>query len=357
MPNKSLLSDKPGYPSTGFALVLVLWVLSLMILMAGSFAKGMRREIVITDGMKSNAQALVLAESALAIAEYHIILAEQAANNVDGKQYEGDKWRMDGSLYQINYQHADNRNLRDYVRVRLFAETGKVDLNFADPKVLQALLKRAPISDDNKIDPLVRVSKLVGAITDWHDDDDILSHDGAEKNDYQSAGLPYRPPNRPFQTVEELQLVLGMDAKTYQWLEPHVTVYAGQDKPDKNLSAELLRLLPGLDNDAIQGFLRARFDTARTGKPLNFPLASEYINTADTGDVVISGAFTVVAEAKLADGSRAAISAVVTRQDVDPVSPFQVVKWQRNYTNETSLFDRKMGDLVVAEYNQPQFYE
>ncbi|MGZ5056362.1 MAG: type II secretion system protein GspK, partial [Methylobacter sp.] len=97
--------------SGGFALVLVLWVLSLMTIMAGSFALSMRREAGTVAGSSSNAQAVAIAESGLAIAELMLM-------NPDQQQ----RWRTDGSIYQINY--ADST-----VRIRLLSEAGKVDLN------------------------------------------------------------------------------------------------------------------------------------------------------------------------------------------------------------------------------------
>ncbi len=91
----------------GFALVLVLWVLSLLTIMAGSFALSMRREAAIVTGSSNNAQAMAVAESGLAIAELMLM-------NPDQQQ----RWRTDGSIYQIDY--ADSK-----VRIRLLSEAGK----------------------------------------------------------------------------------------------------------------------------------------------------------------------------------------------------------------------------------------
>ena len=50
-----------------FALVLVLWVLSLLTIMAGSFALTMRRESTIVAGIKDNAGAAAVAEAGIAV--------------------------------------------------------------------------------------------------------------------------------------------------------------------------------------------------------------------------------------------------------------------------------------------------
>ena len=47
----------------GMAMVLVLWVLSLLTIMAGSFVPTIRRETAIIAGLKNNAEAMATAES------------------------------------------------------------------------------------------------------------------------------------------------------------------------------------------------------------------------------------------------------------------------------------------------------
>jgi general secretion pathway protein K len=163
--------------------------------------------------------------------------------------------------------------------------------------------------------------------------------------------LQYQPRNKGFQTIEELQMVLGMDAETFQWMEPLITVYSGQAQVDKNATREVLSIIPGVDSAVIQQFLLARLDSAKSGRPLLFPLSSPYINATE----VQGGAVSIIAEAKLPDGSRAAVAALVMKSEIDPVTPFQVLKWQRSYANEISLFSMAMNELLVAQYNEPQF--
>jgi len=65
------------------------------------------------------------------------------------------------------------------------------------------------------------------------------------KKEYQEAGLKYHPRNKSFQAVEELQLILGMDTATFEWIEPLVTVYSGQQKVNlQQASKAVLQLLP-----------------------------------------------------------------------------------------------------------------
>ena len=153
----------------GMALVIVLWVLSLLTIMAGSFALSMRREASIVAGVKSNAQAIAIAESGIAIAEMMLLNTDPAK-----------RWRADGNIYQIDAE--DSR-----VRIRILSESGKIDLNAADEKALEALMTHAPINENSKEDPVEHAAKLTGAILDWRDADDLIHINGAEKK-----GIPGR---------------------------------------------------------------------------------------------------------------------------------------------------------------------
>ncbi|TAN70865.1 MAG: general secretion pathway protein GspK [Methylobacter sp.] len=331
----------------GFALVLVLWVLSLLTIMAGSFALSMRREAAIVTGSRSNAQAMAVAESGLAVAELMLMYPDQRQ-----------RWRTDGSIYQIDYA-------TDKVRVRLLSETGKIDLNSADQTLLQGLMAYAPVDDKLQ-------AKLVGAILDWRDEDDLIHIEGAEKNEYKDAGLSYQPRNKPFQSIEELQLVLGIDEQLFKWLENRVTVYSGQSTVDLTQAAkEVLLVLPGMDAKgmdpkSIDQYIAARRENAINGLPAppfgasaasQSGMSSAIENTPETAvnDGAPQGVTTVIAEALLEDGATAIIRALITKSDSPELSPFQVLKWQRNSVGDGSLFTDEKDELLVRQYAEPEF--
>ncbi|WP_333874305.1 general secretion pathway protein GspK [Methylobacter sp.] len=330
--------------SGGFALVLVLWVLSLLTIMAGSFALSMRREAGITAGSSSTAQAAAVAESGLAIAELMVMNPDQLQ-----------RWHTDGSIYQIDY--ADSK-----VRVRLLSETGKVDLNSADQDLLQGLMVHAPVDAELQ-------TKLVNAILDWRDGDDLVRIDGAEKEEYKDAGLSYQPRNKPFQSIEELQLVLGMNEQIFKWIESLVTIHSGQPKVDLAQAAkEVLYVLPGMDTGLVDEYIAARQESAINGLPapavpvlstlgtvsgqtgVSMPVTA--VNDATKQEVVM----TVITEALLDDGSTATIDALIKKSNSPTgMSPFQVLKWQRNVEVGGSLFIDEKDALLVRQYAEPEF--
>ena len=228
---------------TGLALILVLWVLSLLTIMAGSFALSMRREASIIAGIRNNAQAMAVAESGIALAEMMLL-------NPDPNK----RWRAEGNIYQINSGDAK-------VRVRLLSETGKIDINQADQTVLEGLMTYAPVDTEQQ-------TRLVNAILDWRDEDDLVRIEGAEKKEYKDAGLNYHPQNKPFQSIEELQLVLGMNETVFKWIEPLVTVYSGQKQVAmQEATKEVLQVIPGLDMELVDAYITARLESAINDLP------------------------------------------------------------------------------------------
>jgi general secretion pathway protein K len=318
----------------GFALVLVLWILSLLTIMAGSFALTMRREASVIDGIKSNAQAMAVAESGIALAEMMMLVPDETR-----------RWPADGSIYQIDYANAR-------VRVRLLSETGKIDLNKADEALLQALISQAPVDEGLR-------TGLVNAILDWRDEDDLVRMDGAEKAEYQNAGLSYRPRNKAFQSIEELQLVLGMNERIYNWLQDLITVYSGQSTVNLQLaSLEVLQVMPDMDEAVKEEYLQARRERAISALTPESPLNETNRPATPAGE---SGAVTIISEALLDDGSTAMINAIIKKADAgqqfpgQQSSPFQILKWQRNYASNISLFNDEMSELLVTEYAESQF--
>lgn len=343
--------------SEGFALVLVLWVLSLLTIMAGSFTLSMRREAGIVTGSSHNARAMAVAESGLAIAELMLM-------NPDQQQ----RWRTDGSIYQIDY--VDSK-----VRVQLVSETGKVDLNSADQTLLQGLMAYAPVEEALQ-------TKLANAIIDWRDADDLVHLEGAEKEEYKDAGLSYRPRNKPFQSIEELQLVLGMNEQLFTWLENRVTVYSGQPTVDlTQATKEVLQVLPDMDAELIDGYIAARRESAISGLPAPAFIAGGGGNAGSrsgtganqntmsgqksalesTSEIPANsgtdqkGVIMVITEALLDDGSMAMIKALIKKSDNTGASPFQVLKWQHNVAGDDSLFTNERDQLLVRQYAEPEF--
>ena len=328
-PVQRLAYHSNSFQQRGFALLLVLWILSLLTIMAGSFALTIRRESAIIAGLKDNAQATAVAESGIAIAQVMLL------NNDKTK-----RWVANGSIYSLNdWQQLGVENA--HVSLRIIDEKGKIDINKASQKLLASLMSFSPLTDER--DQL----RLVGAILDWRDQDDIPSNDGAEYEQYSQQGLNYGPRNKAFQSINELKLLIGMNDTVYNWLSPLVTVFSGQPKVDLRVATkDVLQVLPELDQSTINDFVMSRLENIKQGlPPPNLPL--DATGSAPPSGEQQLGTVTIIAEAFIDEGGSAVIKAVLRPNGIN--QPFQIFDWQRNTLATDSLFGDQIGVSTLHE--------
>jgi general secretion pathway protein K len=298
----------------GFALVILIWILSLLSLMAASFTQTIRREISISNGLKANSNALALAET-------WVMIAGLMLKNPNPQQ----RWIANGTIYQANLTKGD-------VRVRVFSETGKVDINTAKDELLHAVINYS-VKDINQ------QNALFDAIVDWRDADDDPHPNGAEVSQYKKIGLSYQPSNQPFQSLEELQLVLGMDEDIFNNMQALITVYAEKPEIDYGVaSEELLRaVLVEYQNKNIN-------DVA-----LENQLKNRQQNQSSNDEVVEnSEIYSLIVETRIDDNSTSVIETVIKPQNQQANI---ILDWRYGQKNK-SLFDDKFINQVVRVENE-----
>ena len=301
----------------GLALVLVLWVLVLLTIMAGSFAKTIKRETVVIASVRDLAKASALAEAGI---NYALLML----SHQDLEQ----RWQSHYSLYQIEF--ADS-----IIRVMISSEAGKVDINHAKSDILRGLFKNTPL-EENEVDA------LVFAIEDWRDSDNSPHpQGGAEKNEYQQAGLSYQPANKAFETLPELQLVLGMNADLYRQIEPLITVYSKNDQINPaNASRQVLLSFPDADAELVDNYLQQRLENTQN----HLPPPTFLGKIAKTQQ---NPMYSIMAQAKLDNGMTGGIIAIMRQGKGRHNLPFSMLEWKPLGTENTSLFDVSQDALVI----------
>ena len=89
---------------------------------------------------------------------------------------------------------------------------------------------------------------LVLSVLDWIDSDfDTRFPEGAEDDYYLSTEIPYRAANRPLQSISELRLIKGVDAKTWRILAPYVSALPA--RTGLNINTAQAPLLQALVDD------------------------------------------------------------------------------------------------------------
>lgn len=267
----------------GIALVIVLWVTALLGVIAASYTLSIRTETVLTRNWVESAQARASAEAGVRIA-----LLELLGSNAD--RYAG--WRADGTVHQATFNGSA-------LRIAIFDEGGKIDLNAAPGDLIDGLLRSIGVEDEER-------KRLVDAILDWRDEDQLRRDNGAEADDYAAAGLPYGPGDKHFSSVEELALVLGMNPALYRRLAGALTVYSGEAGINPAAAPrQVLLAVPGIDAVEMERYLQLRQQYAGDVPPPS-GLPGRYLSLRRT-----SGIFSVQVEAKTAGGATERLAVVV----------------------------------------------
>lgn len=327
----------------GVALILVLWVLSILMLMAGSFTLTMRRETAGVSGIKANAQAMAQVKAGISLAQAMMLQDDETK-----------RWRIDGSIYEIESENA-------ITRIRLLSETGKIDINSVTANLLHQVLIHAPLDSQAQLN-------LENAILDWRDDDETTRPFGAEKTEYHAAKLNYAPRNKPFRSLEELQMVRGMTADVFTWMQPIFTIYAaGQTEVALNLATrEVLNVLPDVDVNLLDAYFLARQQSIVHHAPLPViprmanatqAMAGDIETTTETEAAPDISVITVIVETHLDNDAQARAQVVMEKIDGANNLPFQILTWQNpsDTTNTSSLFSETMNSLVVTRYVEPEY--
>ncbi|MCG6898294.1 MAG: type II secretion system protein GspK [Thiocapsa sp.] len=224
----------------GIALVLVLWVLTLLTVMALGLTAAQRTETALSDNHVSAARFRALADAALAYTVLVFAMPPPEATDPEAAAWLPNgvprPWRIAGSDLQI----------------RVTNETSRIDLNQATPELLAALLVALGAED-------AVAESVAAAIVDWRDEDDLTLLNGAEDRDYRDAGRTIGAKDAPFVIAEELLQVIGMTPELYERLAPEVSV----DIDDANFeerfaSAAAVAALEGIPLDEAQARVAER---------------------------------------------------------------------------------------------------
>jgi general secretion pathway protein K len=167
----------------GSALLIVLWALTIVSAAVLGLAIYFQDSMEEEAGRSAAFRCGQLAESGLAVALHPEV---QPGDPVLNQQFPG-------------LQGFEARIVSEGSRININAVLQKPDLDF-----LWDLFTRWGLE-------LKEAQNLTDALADWIDADDLRRLNGAERQEYEAAGRPGSPRNRPFETVEELALVLGWD--------------------------------------------------------------------------------------------------------------------------------------------------
>jgi general secretion pathway protein K len=268
----------------GFALITVLWATMILAAVAAGIIAAGRTESRVTRTHLEMVQLDAVADAAINITILHLFDPSPPARPP-----------VDATPFTVEFAGH-------HVVVTVQDESGKIDLNLANGELLRRLLIVAGI-DTQAAQP------LVDKILDWREPGIGRRLNGAKAKEYDDAGILYGPRNAPFQSVEELQLVMGMTPMLYERIAPSLTVYSQTPWVDPAFAPrDVLAALAAMRGTSVATAVGAR-------------------GAGTSGGVLVGHAFTIRAEIKEAGRLRAARAAVI-RLSGFPRAPFGVYQWR-----------------------------
>jgi general secretion pathway protein K len=183
----------------GFALLIVLWTLPLLLLLVTQMVAIARSEALIAANLRSAIEPESRADGAIYAAAFHLLDRSEM------------HWEPDGTTHDLTVSGGT-------VLVRVTDEANKVNLNTASVDLLRALLMG--VGADR-----ATAGGLAAAIVDWRMESG-LRVSTAKAQEYRAAGVGYLPPEKPFRSIDELALVLGMTPELLARVSPHLTLYS-----------------------------------------------------------------------------------------------------------------------------------
>ena len=287
------MSDGRKAGMRGAALLLVMWLIVLLTALVGAFA--MTAKIEHLQGRVLH-RGLVAQQAARAGIEYAIHRVEVN----DPRR----KWLPDGRDYPWRFDDAE-------LTIRITDESGKVDLNQADATLLATLFT---VLGSEQAD----AARVAGAILDWRDPDPLTQPSGgAEDPDYASAGRAHGAKDALFESVAEVEQVLGMTPQLYAKVEPYLTVFSGRSTPDPTFAAAEVLHAMGQDPEPI--LARRRASNPANGDPAG---GQPFMGNN-------SGTYSIESRARLRD-RREAVLRVVVRAGGNgiPGSAYTPLRWE-----------------------------
>lgn len=301
---------RPRATQRGIAFLLVLWVVAMLSVLLGSFALVARTENLQARHLFDSTQARYAAEAGLNLAVYEL-------RKNDPLQ----RWVGDGRPYTFGYGDAE-------IEVRINDDSGKLDLNAianGDAQMLVRLFTSHGVPQDH-------AEALADAVADWVDPDDDTRPNGAEIAQYKAAGLSYGPRNAPFDTISELQQVLGMNYELYTKLEPALTIYSGRSAPDVGFANyDAILAQDGMTPECAQQIVDAQqaMQPGDAGSPQTI-CGVTLSGVAGGGGLTYS----VKSRAKLPNGASTTLDATIRMGGINPAGrPYVILRWRDGETS------------------------
>jgi general secretion pathway protein K len=235
----------------GVILIALLWILTILSVIALSFARETFVEVAAARNARDLADSYYIARAGIAATIYQLYQKMYMTPQIGGLA------AMQAQLDPVDLGKIKGEFGDGEYEVDIQDESGKVNLNYVREDQLRNLVLAAGIAEPE-------ASVIVDSILDWRDPSTIARANGAKDDYYQSLMPPYSvwPDGGKMKAVEELLLIRGITPEIYYGyrektmdgqiverygLSKYLTVYGTGQKININSAPlQVLMSIPGM---------------------------------------------------------------------------------------------------------------
>lgn len=195
LPLGNIIHNRQIRAQRGAALIIVMGICLSLVVVALYFSDSMLMEYRASDNSLEGREAAEAIEGARRYICNLLKNSESAGFMPDEESYEMEKVQVNNAAYWIIGRDADSISDARTVTFGLVSESSRININTAPLEMLEAIPGMT--------------AEVAAAIVDWRDPDSEITASGAESNYYLALDSPYNCKNGPFESPEELRLVLG----------------------------------------------------------------------------------------------------------------------------------------------------
>ncbi len=240
----------------GFVLIFASWVLMFLAVLALGLAWGVRQKIIFAKRMDERSRVHSVSDAAMLVTtSFAQSILASIPNGPDARAkmalmnnptvFQRVSINQDEAqvISQFPWGQGEHYGLED--------ESGKINLNTVDVDILARLLSKV-LGKDNEA-----ARRLAQSILDWRRSGESSVQGFYSDEYYSNLASPYAKKDAPYQMLEELHLVKGIDDALYEQMMPYVTVY-GDGKVNINTASSAVLYALGLEDETISKIISSR---------------------------------------------------------------------------------------------------
>jgi general secretion pathway protein K len=328
--------------SHGVALIIVLWVTTILSVIVLEFCFAMRTEVNIAKNFKEETQLYAIAKGGVQRAIAEMIYKndpriQQMRKTLKGEEITPDQkeWVADGRRYSLTFDHGVEE-------LRIMSEAGKVNINTVSETTLRKIITQLGMEGETR-------DIVVDSILDWRDPDDLYRLNGAENDYYQSLKEPYNCKNGNLDAIEELLLIRGVTPDLFYGrkkinkgeeevkadpvgLKDIFSVFSPGEQIDINSATlPVLRVVLGIPKDISERMVKAREEKIFDNQPDLLqrvpelvPFVGEMIRLITYRSAIPY--YTIESRAKSKEGGARGLK-VIVRIDQREKQGYKIIQW------------------------------